>query len=346
MKTLIFWSFCLILVTTVCHKDDTDSKNPILPTIFAWMIGISQPNAQSTTHTDFDTWCMGRYLIDLPKGTKVEVEYMTKGSKVKTLTGISYAQFVDTVAARRQELKETPHNKGGFMLVDTDTITQDCITVVSWGSEAGRRVYNYETFQYMEEHQALYIFTGRGSADEEQRSKAAKVQRSSYGELRYRAPMEIPTEAGFCINEGLIMTSTPNREEYTAVMRLPEYPDVVVALESYVTNNPGDFSNRRAMPFGLSVANYFHTKTLRNRSHSIGKAKGQEYLTRSRMKKNGKLIYHFEWKTYGIKGSLNHPYMRLTLRTEDGSAHPSFTNDKEAFKLWEHILNSLRLRQY
>src|SRR5690606_35685648 len=118
----------------------------------------------------------------------------------------------------------------------------------------------------LEKHQALYVFTGRGSVDKERRNKAAKVQRSSYGELRYRAPMEIPTEVGFCINEGLIMTSTPNREEYTAVMRIPEYPDVVIALESYVTNNPGDFSNRGAIPLGLSVANLFHTKMLKNRS--------------------------------------------------------------------------------
>src|SRR5690606_11034341 len=102
------------------------------------MLGISQPTALSTTHTDPDTRCMEHYFIDLPRGTKVEVHYMTKDAKVKTLTGISYAQFVDTVAARRQELNETPHHKGGFMLVDTDTITQDCITVVSWGSEAGR----------------------------------------------------------------------------------------------------------------------------------------------------------------------------------------------------------------
>ena len=316
-----------------------------LPTIFAWMIGISQSQAQSTSRTDFDTWCMGRYLIDLPKGTKVEAEYMTKGAKDNTLTDVSFAQFLDTVAARRQVLDNTSHNKGGSLLVDTDTIARDCITLVSWGSVAGRRVYNYETFQYLEEHKALYIFTGRGNADEEQRNKAAKVQRSSHGELRYRAPMEIRAEPGFCINEGLIMTSKPNREEYTAVMRLAEYPDVVVVLESYVTNNPGDFSERTT-PFGLSAANFFHTKTLKNRSRSIGKAKGRERLTRSHMKKNGKTIYDFEWKTYGRAGSMEYPYMRLTLHTEVGSGTPSLTGDKQALQLWESLLTSLRLRPY
>jgi len=316
-----------------------------LPTIFAWMIGISQSQAQSTSRTDFDTWCLGRYLIDLPNGTKVEAEYMTKGAKVNTLTGVSFAQFLDTVATRRQVLDETPHNKGGSMLVDTDTITRDCITLVSWNSAAGRYVYKYETFQYIEERQTLYVFTGPGNANQESRIKAAKVQRSSYGELRYRAPMEIPTEPGFCINEGLIMTNKTNREEYTAVMRFPEYPDVVVALESYVTNNPGDFSDR-ATPFGLSSANYFHTKTLKNRSRSIGEAKGREYLRRSRMKKGGKTIYDFEWKTYGIKGSMEYPYMRLSMRTEDGPGAPSLTGNRQALKLWESILTSLRLRPY
>ncbi len=314
-----------------------------LPTILAWMIGISQSHAQFTTRTDFDTWCMGRYLIDLPKGTKVEAEYMTKGAKVNTLAGVSFTQFLDTVAARQQALNETPHYQGGSMLVGTDTIARDYITLVSWSSTAGRNVYNYETFQYLEEHQTLYIFTARGNATQESRMKAAKVQRNSYDELRYLAPMEIPTEPGFCINEGLIMTNKPNREEYTAVMRFAGYPDVTVVLESYVTNNPGDFSNR-ALPFGLSVANYFHTKTLKNRNRTIGEAKGRERLTRSRMKKNGKAIYDFEWKTYGVAGSMEYPYMRLSLRTEDGSVHSSFSNDKDALNLWEQILNSLRLR--
>lgn len=193
-------------------------------------------------------------------------------------------------------------------------------------------------------NELLYIFTCPGSANEEQRAKAASIQRSSYDELRYRAPMEIPAEAGFCINEGLIMKSNPNREEYLAVIRLPDYPDVIIALESYVTNNPGDFSNRQKMPVDLSIAYHLSTKTLKNRSRSIGEANGREYLTRLRSKKNGKAIYDFEWKSYGIKGSLNYPYMRLTLRTEEGAAHSSFANDKDALRLWENILNSLRLR--
>ena len=29
MKRLIFWSFCVLLMTTACHKDDTGSDNPI-----------------------------------------------------------------------------------------------------------------------------------------------------------------------------------------------------------------------------------------------------------------------------------------------------------------------------
>lgn len=313
-----------------------------LTTIFIMMISTFHSAAQSFAQVG--TWCIGRYLIDLPLDASVDVQYITKGAKVNTLTGISYKQFLDTVAARRQVLNETPHDKGGFMLVDSDTITQDCITLVSWGSVVSRRRYHYETFQYIEEYQTLYIFIGPGSANEEQRAKAASIQRSSYDELRYRAPMEIPTEPGFCINEGLIMTSSPNREEYLAVMRLPDYPEVIVVLESYVTNNPGDFSNRQKMPVGISIAYHFSTKTLKNRSRSIGVANGRERLTRRRSKKNGKVIYNFEWKSYGIKGSLKYPYMRLTLRTEEASVQASLANDKEALSLWENILSSLRLR--
>jgi|SRR5690554_1452066 len=315
-------------------------------TIFFMLITFTpQSHGQSTSFVKVDTWCIGRYLIDLPKGTKVEAEFMTKGSKVFTSTGISMIQFRDTVAARRQTLKETRHHNGGVMLVDTDIITDDYITLVSWASEASKRMYKYETFQYMEEHQVLYLFSGLGTAGENQRKSAAAIQRSSRNELRYRAPTEVPSECGFCINEGLILTSSPNREEYTAVMRLPQYPDVVLELESYVTNNPGDSSNQQKTPLSLKIGNYFQIKTLRNRKRDIGEAKGKEHLTRSRYKENGKYHYQFEWKTQGIKGSINYPYMRFTLRTMDGSEENYFfSSDKDVLELWESILNSLRLR--
>lgn len=50
-------------------------------TIFFMLTAFTpQSHGQSNSLPDSDTWCMGRYLIDLPKATKVEVEYMTKGS--------------------------------------------------------------------------------------------------------------------------------------------------------------------------------------------------------------------------------------------------------------------------
>lgn len=338
--------FYIVLITmTKYDRSRFTDLGYLLPIFFILMMFPFRSHSQSAFLADFDTWCIGRYLIDLPKGTKVEADFMTKGSKVFTYTGISMQQFRDTVATKRQTLKETPHHNGGVMLVYIDTIANDYITLVSWASEANKRVYNYETFQYMEQHQVLYIFSGLGTADENQRKSATAAQRSSRGELRYRAPAEVPSECGFCINEGLIMTSSPNREEYTAVMRLPQYPDVVLELESYVTNSPGDFSNQQAIPFGLSIANYFQTKTLRNRKRDIAGAKGSEHLTRSRYKENGKYHYQFEWKTQGIKSSINYPYMRFTLRTVDGSEENCFfSSDKDVLELWESILSSLLLQ--
>lgn len=317
------------------------SRLYLFPTIFAWMTGLSQADTPHPTHPNVDTWCIGRYLIDLPIGSRVEIEYTTKDAHVRTLTGISIEQFRDTVARRHQVLSETPHNNGGFMFVDIDSMRDDYTTLISWNSTDSKRIYTYETFHYMAQQQVLYVFSGRGTAGEEQRKKASAVQRSSYAELRYRAPMEVPIETGFCINEGLIKTDKPNREAYTAVVRLSGHPDVVIALESHVTSRPSDISQQPAIPFSLSVSHYMQTKILRKRPRKVGEAQGQEYLTRSRQK-NGKRHYHFEWKTYGIKNSLYYPYMRLTLQTEE-SDH-SISNDKEALRLWENILRSLRLR--
>src|SRR5699024_12852068 len=97
------------------------------------------------------------------------------------------------------------HLKCGVMLVETNIITDDYITLVSWASDASKRLYKYETFQYMEQHQVLYIFSGLGTADENQRNRAASILRGSRGELRYRIHMVIANDAEFCIDDGLIM---------------------------------------------------------------------------------------------------------------------------------------------
>ena len=311
------------------------------------MIGFltrSKRSAADAAIHSGDTYCFGRYLLTLPKGSTVKTQYIHGGAEVETHTGISPEGYLAMVDDKQHELENTPHYDGGHMFVERDDISDNQVVLVSWSSRAGRLIYRYIDFQYISEHGAVYVFVSKGNATEEDRATAAEIQREYGGLLRYRKKFEIPLAEGFCIDEGLVMTSQLNREEVLAVISLPEKLDVTLVFESHVTRNPGIGSNRR--PFLLRVLYFTAVKTLRNRRRKIGPLKGRERLTRSRGWRQHKRAYTFEWKTPGKADDLAFPYMRVMLRHDvsDESGESSFSSDREALRLWDQLLNSLHIR--
>src|SRR5690606_31335514 len=107
-----------------------------------------------------ETHCVGRFLIDLPKGTQVKANYITAGSQVTTFSNVTVKAFEQQLAARQQELQDTKHRDGGTMFVARDDISPYHVTLISWSSKAGRRVYQYDEYQYLPEAAVVYLFTG------------------------------------------------------------------------------------------------------------------------------------------------------------------------------------------
>ncbi|WP_353197521.1 T6SS immunity protein Tli4 family protein [Parapedobacter defluvii] len=294
---------------------------------------------------EMETHCVGRFLIDLPKGTQVKASYITAGSQVTTFSNVTAEAFEQQLAARQQELQDTEHRNGGTMFVARDDISPYHVTLISWSSKVGRRVYQYDEYQYLPEAAVLYVFSGKGNADEESRKKAAAVQRAFDGKIRYRKPLEIPEAAGLCICEGLIIDSRINREEMTVGFFLPGMPYVNLSMTSFVTREDMHTRANDRSP----ISRLSGVKVLRKKTREWGDLKANEVLLKYR--DDGRWFYQFDLKVPSKGSSLEHPYISVSLEagtyanTEAGKPiNTVFKHDEQAIQLWDAIVSSIRLR--
>ena len=74
--------------------------------------------------TEWKTWCVGRNLIDLPAGSKVEYETKIESGKITRLRDIHTTQQLQKLVNKRvEELRKQPHRKeAGSMYVGLHNI--------------------------------------------------------------------------------------------------------------------------------------------------------------------------------------------------------------------------------
>lgn len=307
---------------------------------------IRVPTSASYSSSRMETHCIGRFLIDLPAGAQVRGSYISQGSQVQTLRGVSAEAFADTVAARQDEWQTTVHATGGPMLVERDEIAQNHVTLVSWASQAGKRVYRYEEYQYIPEEQVLFIFNGLGNATAEARKQAALTQRKYAQYTRHRNWLEIPTTPGFCICNGFIEGSALNKEEMDVAFSFPAHPQLTLHVSAFVTA----YGMNPTPPRKGLAAFLPGLKVLRKRTRKWGGAQATEYVWKYR--ERGQWFYEFTLNVPSEGNSLSRPYMRIDLNENDNSsadgeernARPSFGSDEQALQFWDAVLAGFRLR--
>ncbi|MGY0611518.1 MULTISPECIES: T6SS immunity protein Tli4 family protein [unclassified Luteimonas] len=321
------------------------------------MLGLALVSAMAAGHAEErqmstegnTTYCLGRYLIDLPAGSRVSARYTFAGSRVDTHAGVSREGFADRLAAREAGLRNAAHRDGDSMYVAREDIATGQVSLVSWASPNSRRLYRYDDFAWFPAGQVLYQFQGEGDATPQARAKATAHGREVLGALRPRARAEVPAGPGFCIDSGVIAHSRLNREEVTATIRLRDYPTVTLDFMSYTTGRPASGLLKRAasVPPGYEDVAARMTN-LRRGDRDLGPVQGQEVLVRADA--DGKTAYQFLWESQGQANSIEHPFLSLELGTTgetDDSGEvidAPFGSSEDALALWDAILDSLRLR--
>ncbi|MDR7192631.1 hypothetical protein [Luteimonas terrae] len=163
------------------------------------------------------THCLGRYLVDLPRGASVTAKYTFADAAVQTFSGVDDEGFCARVHAREVELKQSPHATDGSLFVGRESFDDHNVSLASWQGRNSQRVYQYDMFSHVPQRGVLYRLEGKGNATAQARSAASQFQRELLqGSLRYRPPGEVPEAPGFCIDSGFIARSKLNKEKVAA----------------------------------------------------------------------------------------------------------------------------------
>jgi len=292
-------------------------------------------------------YCLGRHLIGFPKAAVVDARFKVGGASVQTIRGVTDQEFHGILASRENELAERPHRKMESMLIGREEFSEDRVLITSWVSPSSIRMQYMELYSFFPEAGVVQVTSGQ-SDDEYRRENVEYTVKLANG-IRVRRNGEIPAQAGFCIDDGIVLGSELNQEEAAATIRIVGLPGVTLSYISYVTGEPEKSLLRRVsgIPPGYEGTSA-GMKSLRRGDRNIGPIKGQELLVRGDA--NGKRSYEFLWESQGEEDSIEHPFLSLRMTTTDETGKHGeimdapFESDAQALALWDSILNTLRLR--
>jgi hypothetical protein len=157
---------------------------------------------------------------------------------------------------------------------------------------------------------------------------------------------EIPTEHGFCF-ESSILVDDPRPRIFETVIATAIWLDRPDVRFSFTTFGNGETPDPPLLQRLQSATHFFGTKVLRSGRRDLASGEwGEEHLERVK-EDNGTYGHLFIWEAPGQPNDdYLHPQIRLDMSTGNGKHGPenSSLSDADALKLWDAILNSIRLR--
>lgn len=292
------------------------------------------------------THCYGRFLIDLPPQAEIKAGYGLWGSSIKALDDTP-ATLAVRVDQHERELKNQQHKKiQSNMFLRRLDFGGEATGLLFWASDASIGTYYLSTYALSKPTWRPYYWRVEMSQNKEHRG--IEVATSLARNLRSRAPNEIPTEPGFCIDRAYIAGDSFQSESFGIGVTFPEHPRTFLAFRSSTGAEEDRLLDRVSGFLMGALKMVAGIETLRKRERG-GAIPADEYLLAGSAK--GQRTYTFLWEAQGKDESINEPHLKVELSVEeaddddDGTPpDPAFKSDKAALALWDAIINSIRLR--
>ncbi len=296
--------------------------------------------------TGWITHCHGRFLIDLPPQAEINAGYYLWDDNIEALddSPVALAARIDK---REQKLKSERHSKTQESMFLRRTEHQNgSISLWSWDSTASTLSYRVDSYLVTPLKGSVYYYSGEVTYDREKRG--LEIVNDLARNLRSRAPNEIPTEPGFCIDRAYIAGDSFQSEDFDIGVTFPEHPRTFLSFRSS-TGAEEDRLLDRVSGFLMGAAKMVAgIETLRKRERG-GAIPADEYLLAGSAK--GQRTYTFLWEAQGKDESINEPHLKVELSVEEADDDddgkppaPAFKSDKAALELWDAIIDSIRLR--
>ncbi|MBI5753297.1 MAG: hypothetical protein HZA59_14320, partial [Hydrogenophilales bacterium] len=240
--------------------------------------------------SETQTYCFGRFLIDLPK--TAELQSQTSGfmfgaietGRTPPKQNIHQDGFVEMMKTREAELRAGKHERHYSFTEsrNVSTVPKGRIFKLHNDMSALNLATNYGFEAYLSNGGVLFSMK-ETAFDDKIDSVLQRLETRLLPNLRARKPNEIPGEPGFCIKEGFIADDgqTPQYEYARLYFKFKEWPDVT--LEVHATRGgkiqPSLLERRKDMRMPALFAEMAkQIKTLRQGKHDVGPLQGEENL--------------------------------------------------------------------
>ena len=308
--------------------------------------------------SDTQTYCFGRFLIDLPK--TAELKSQTSGfmfGEIKSghtppKQNIHQDGFVEMMKTREEALRKVKEDDGHSLKEVRQTTTQNARIFKTAEMVFKELDYGFEAYR----SNGGVLFSMRQTHFDQDKidSVLQRLETRLLPNIRARKPNEIPSEPGLCIEKGFIADDgqTPQYEQAELYFKFKEWPDVNVTVRatrggSKLKPSLLERDKKGKIP-ALFADVEKEIKTLRKGKHDVGPLRGEEILD-AFPTDHGFFTHHFVWDTQGKLDSATEPAFYFEMRTganpDAGVRHvrPTLT-DKQAIELYDRIVKSIRLR--
>ena len=336
---------------------------------FGWKFQREHQMSQDLFDTPMHTLCVGRHLIDVPAQYVLEYHrYRIDGVEITPMDDISTEDSFKTRLAEREAQLKTQQNAQGHTALErlerveskhahgtTFYFNRTLPTSGKglFGADGKRLDYDNEEGISIESLVWLDTFALRLFGDD------LAVPRSASNVTRLATPLrplsadEIPAEPGYCMemDEGrafIVGAPLPTQHEATEIQfGLQHHPDVKFRL---VISTNGDKLDEpllaRAARAEQTLAHIQHRfNKLRSGPRPVNGMEGQE-LVEAVHEADGARVHALDWEALGKPTDPTAPSINFEGKTGyKGYKHTnSSLSDAQVLKLWDRIVNSIRLR--
>jgi len=307
------------------------------------------------------TVCMGRFLVDLPQETRLELARpRIHGFDISSFDEPE-ADFQVRLSQREARLRATPDRLGGNRNVELvrDVNTENGVvgkifvhsrTVMEGTQARGLEIerYRYEgvSVEAMVHGQGMSFDVSAEDYDAEKIENLSKL----VAKLVPNPDNVVPTEPGFCIHRAWFRDPlTANQGEQIMMhAQLPGHPDVELMSILAAGNKPPAQSllERNVDTMAkLSSSEKARVSALRAHPRTIGAMIGDEVVTRV-TENNDAVVYSFTWEVNGTEDNVLIPHFVFEMNTGESKNGPvpSSLSQDAALALWDKIASSIRLR--
>lgn len=292
-------------------------------------------------------YAFGRFLVDLPEGVEClnwKQEYKGAGP-ITVSEGITPSQFETIVQQRADELKAIHHEEGGSLFAQEDMLAlPNCKQILYWQSALSK--LQLECDAYCLIGHRLFKINPMTDPDVQSKSEMKAANEAIFRSMRLRRPDEIPPMPGFCFDGAIITEDISGMKHHSELVMVDlawkERPDVHFSFCAFGNGERLDPPLLERLQEAGSASG---EKVLRSGSRAVGPFQGEEQLARVQ-EKNHTEGHFFVWESQGRSYDPYNPQLRLDMTTGEGpgGSENASLSDPDALRLWDAIVNSIRIR--